>query len=432
MPILLGCSREALGRRRQPGNSLGMKFQGGIAAVALCLGVAEMHAENWPQFRGPSGDGRSGEKNLPVSWSKTEGVRWRQAIPGEGHSSPVVWGDRVFLTAALEDGSRVLMQLKAGDGSTAWQLPLFQAPKESMHRENSSASSTPVTDGERVITSFQNGERVDLRCFDFTGKQLWAIQPLRFEGEHGYGYTPIIHRDLVILDCRQEGEAATIAFDKRTGKERWRATPGLKRISHIPPLLVNVGRRDQVVVSGSNETRSYDPLSGRELWRAEGPSDVAVAGMSFGDGLVFTTAGYPARTRMAIRVDGSGDVTRSGVAWKIQRQVTYVPSPVYHEGHLYTVVDDGLLYCFDAKTGQAKWEERVGGRHRSSLVYADGKIYATNDKGKTTVFKGSPSAFEKIAENDLAEFCYATPAISGGRIYLRTGSSLYCLENSGR
>lgn len=408
-----------------------MKFQ--VLAMAAAAGLAAgASAENWPQYRGPAGDGRSNEKNLPVSWSKTEGVRWKQAIPGEGHSSPAVWGESIFLTTALPDGSRVLMQLNAGDGRVNWRLPLFQAPKESMHRENSSASSSPVTDGERVITSFQNGNRVDWRCFDFSGKELWAVKPLEFTGEHGYGYTPIIYKDLVIFDCRQEGEAATMALDKRTGQVRWRATPGKKRISHIPPLIVNNGQREQVVVSGSDETRSYDPLTGKELWRADGPSDVAVAGLSFGEGLVFATAGYPAKTRMAIRVDGSGDVTKTGVAWKTQRQVTYVPSPVYHDKHLYMVADDGLLYCFDAKTGQAKWEERLGGRHRTSLIYADGKIYATNDKGKTTVFKASPAAFEKVAENDLGEFCYATPAISEGRIYLRTGENLYCLENSRR
>jgi hypothetical protein len=231
----------------------------------------------------------------------------------------------------------------------------------------------------------------------------------------------------VILDCRQEGEAATMALDKTTGKVRWRVAPGTRRISHITPLILNDGRREQLIVSGSNETRSYDPLTGKEYWRAAGPSDVSVAGMSFGDGLVFTTAGYPARTRMAIRTDGNGDVTKTGVVWKLQRQVTYVPSPVYDQGHLYTVVDDGLLYCFDGKTGEIKWEERLGGRFRASLIYVDGKILATNDKGKTTVFRASPNAFEKIAENELGEFCYATPAISNGKIFLRTGENLFCI-----
>lgn len=400
------------------------RFFAGLGAFLLAVSV---QAENWPQFRGPRGDGRSSETNIPVAWSQSESIRWKKAIPGEGHSSPIVWNDAVFLTTAMPDGSRRLLRLKAGSGEIAWNLEVLRASRESMHRENSSASSTPATDGERIITSFQNGRRVDLRCFDLAGKELWSIQPLRFDGEHGYSYSPIFYKDLVIFDCRQEGEAATLAIDKKTGGIVWKNTPGKPRISHITPLLIDDGR-EQLIVSGSDETRSYDPATGREFWRCEGPSDVAVAGLAYGEGLVFATAGYPARTRMAIRTGGSGDVTRTGVAWKIQRQVTYVPSPVYHEGHLYTVVDDGLLFCFDAKTGAAKWEERLGGRFRSSLLLAGGRIYATNDKGKTTVFRANPSAYEKLAENDLGEFCYATPAISNGRIYLRTGANLYCVQ----
>jgi outer membrane protein assembly factor BamB len=399
-----------------------------LVAMAVFLAACS-RAENWPQFRGPSGDGRSAEKNLPVAWSNSEGIAWKQSIPGEGHSSPIVWGDSIFVTTALPDGSRLLLRLSATDGKIEWQVPVAQAPRESMHRENSSASSTPATDGERVVTSFQSGNRVDLRCYDFSGKELWAVQPLKFEGEHGYSYSPIIYQNLVILDCRQESEAATLALDKKTGKVVWRNAPGRNRISHITPLIIDDGARVQLIVSGSGETRGYDPLTGREFWRCKGPSDVAVAGLAYGEGLVFATAGYPARTRMAIKTTGNGDVTTTGVAWKLPRQVTYVPSPVYHEGHLYTVVDDGLLYCFDARTGETKWEERLGGRHRSSLIFADGKIYATDDKGKTTIFLATPAAFQKLAENDLAEFCYATPAISEGRIFLRTARQLYCIQS---
>lgn len=182
-----------------------------------------------------------------------------------------------------------------------------------------------------------------------------------------------------------------------------------------------------MVVSGSDETAAYDPASGNQIWRCEGPSDVAVAGLSYGEGMIFATAGYPARTRMAVRVSGRGDVTRTGVAWKSNRQVTYVPSPVYDRGHLYTVVDDGLLFCFDAKTGEAKWEHRLGGRFRSSLILAGGIIYATDDKGKTTLVKASPAGFEQVGQNDLGEFFYTTPAISHQRLYLRAGENLYCI-----
>jgi outer membrane protein assembly factor BamB len=182
-----------------------------------------------------------------------------------------------------------------------------------------------------------------------------------------------------------------------------------------------------LIVSGSDETASYDPVSGRQLWWCEGPSDVAVAGLAFGDGLVFATAGYPARTRMGIRIDGSGDVTESKIAWKSRRQVTYVPSPVYHKGCFYSVLDEGMLVCLDAKSGEARWEQRLAGRFRSSLVLVDGLIHATNDQGLTTIFRASPDSFQQVAVNHLNEFCYATPAISNGRLFIRTGENLYCV-----
>jgi outer membrane protein assembly factor BamB len=308
-----------------------------------------------------------------------------------------------------------------------WRKAVIAASRESMHRENSSASSTLATDGTHLITSFQVGDRVDLRCLDLDGKELWSIQPLQFEGQHGYSYSPIFHGDLVLFDCRQEGEAAVLALDKKTGKTRWRAEPGKRRISHVTPLIVSEGGREQMVVAGSDEIRSYDPASGRPLWWCRGLSDVAVAGLCHGNGMVFATAGYPTKTRMAVRTSGNGEVTGSEVAWSHRRQVSYVPSPVYHQGHLYTVIDDGFLYCFDARTGEPAWDHRLTGRFRASLVLADGRIHATNDQGVTTVFEANPAAFRPVATNELGAFCYTTPAISGGRLYLRTGEQVLCV-----
>lgn len=403
-----------------------------LPAISFILLSACASAANWPQWRGPNGDGISTETNVPVKWSATENVVWKSPLPGNGHSSPTVWADSVFLTTALRDsGERQLLRLDARTGKILWQRSVVTAPVEAMHRENSPASSTPVTDGERVFTSFQNGKRVDLQCYDFAGKQLWAQQPLAFNGEHGYSYTPLLYRDLLILDCRQEGEAALLALDKRTGKVRWRVEPSRRRISHITPLLVNDGQRQQVIVCGSDEIRSVNPDNGETWWRCRGPSDVAVAGLTYGDGLVFATAGYPERTRMGVRVDGRGDVTDTHVAWKTKRQVTYVPSPVYYDGHFYSVLDEGMVCCFNAKTGETVWDQRLEGRFRSSLVLAGENIYATNDKGVTTVFRATPRAFASVAVNDLGDFCYTTPAIANGRIYLRTGKHLFCLGQSG-
>ncbi len=399
----------------------------------MLLAGSGLGAENWPQFRGPRGDGISRETNVPVRWSTTENVQWKTAIPGEGHSSPIVWGDAVFLTSAVKgSGERFLIRLDAHTGKIVWQVNVVTAPVEKMHRENSLASSTPVTDGTHVFTSFQSGDRVDLRCFDFSGRLVWSSQPLGFDGEHGYSYSPVLLGERLFFDCRQEGEAAVLALDKRSGKILWRAEPTRKRISHAAPLIIGEGKSAQLVVCGSDEVRSYNPDSGQPIWWCKGPSDVGVAGMAFGDGLLFANSGYPTKTRMAVRVDGRGDVTDSHVAWTLRRQVTYVPSPVFHDGHLYTVDDAGVLYSFDAQTGEPKWEHRVGGRTRTSLVLAEGRIYSTNEKGVTTVFAADPTGYREAATNTLGEFSYATPAISGGRIFLRAGSSLYCIRGGGK
>ena len=395
--------------------------------LILFLLVPFSRGENWPQFRGPRGDGTSLEKDVPTRWSATDNIAWKTPVHGNGHSSPVVWENSVILTTALDDGRRTLLRFDAISGKLLWETTVVKAPRETMHRENSSASSTTATDGQNIITSFQAGNRVDLRCYDFEGKERWATQPLKFSGEHGYSYSPIIYKDLVIFDCRQEGEAATIALDLKTGKIRWRTEPKRQRISHITPLIINDGKREQLLVSGSDETASYDPSSGRQLWWCKGPSDVSVAGMCYGDGVVFTSSGYPDRSRMAIKTDGTGDVTRSGVIWRLRKQASYVPSPVYQGGYVYTVMDEGMLFCLDAKSGESKWDQRLGGRFRSSMILANGLIYVTNDKGMTTVFRATEHSFEQVAANDVREFCYTTPAISNGRIFLRTEENLICI-----
>lgn len=399
-----------------------------VLVLVLDSACSSLFAEDWPQFRGPRGDGTSLETNIPIRWSATENVLWKAPLAGEGHSSPIVWGKALFLTSVDKaSGQRFLLRFDAATGREVWRHVVLTAPTESMHRENSSASSTPATDGTRVFTSFQAGDRVDLRCFDFEGKQLWSSQPLAFAGEHGYSYSPVIHNNLLYFDCRQEGEASLLALDPSTGRVKWRGIPQRKRISHLPPLYIAEGTEPQIVACGSDEIRSYNPVTGEPLWWCQGPSDVAVAGLAYGEGLVFATAGYPEKTRMAVRTNGRGDVTSSHVAWSFKRQVSYVPSPVYYQGHLYTVLDDGMLYCFDAKTGEPRWEQRLGGRYRSSLVLTQGRIYATNDKGVTTVFQATPQAYRPISANTLGEFCYTTPAISGGRMFLRTDQHLYCI-----
>lgn len=401
-----------------------------IIAWVIVLGAPVARSENWAQWRGPKGDAISSERNVPVEWSPSQNIDWRTAIPGKGHSSPMVWNGSVFLTS-VEDRTGERLLLRIDKGKIVWQRVVLTADVESMHRENSAASSSPVTDGQFIYTSFQNGKRVDIQCYDFAGKRIWQSQPLRFAGMHGYSYTPILYGDLAIFDFAQNDEASVIALDKRTGQVRWRWDRPTREISHITPMVVSQGGSTQVVVCGSDQIRGFNPETGESLWWCDGPTAVCVAGMTFDGKSIFAAGGYPRRTRMAVDVSGRGDVTGSHVRWRTSRAATYVPSWVYHQGYLYSVIDDGMLHCFDARTGDSVWDERIGGRFRSSLVLADGNIYATNDKGATTVFRANPARFEKVAVNDLKEFCYATPAISDGQIYIRTGQNLYCIGTAG-
>lgn len=401
-------------------------------AAVLLLAVAAARGENWPQWRGPRGDGVSSEQQVPIEWSTTKNVAWKRAITGEGHSSPIVWENSVFVTTARkETNERLLLRIDAATGDLLWERVVLRADIESMHRENSAASSTPVTDGKYIFTSFQNGPRVNVQCYDYSGNQLWAVQPLSFEGMHGYSYTPVLYKDLVILDFSQNDDSAVVALDKQTGNLRWKHQRRRQEISHVAPLLVYTAGKIQLIVCGGDEIRSFNPETGESYWWCQGPTEVCVAGLSLGKDTVFANGGYPKKTRMAVRTSGRGDVTETGILWKTFREVSYVPSPVYHQGYLYTVLDDGMLHCFEAATGQSLWEERLAGRYRSSLLLAGPHIYATNDQGQTTVFLAKPDRFQSVTRNDLNEFCYSTPAIANGRLFIRTGAHLYCLAREG-
>ncbi|GMQ80476.1 MAG: PQQ-binding-like beta-propeller repeat protein [Planctomycetia bacterium] len=400
-----------------------------LGVLASCgFFATSARAANWPQWRGPGADGICAETGIPTEWSRDEHVVWRTAVPGLGHSSPIVWNGTVFLTTSFPDQQqRALVRVDAATGRILWQRVVVTAPLEHIHKENSYASSTPATDGQRVYTSFAADGRVNLQAYDFAGNKVWEARPTRFKGEHGYSYAPILWRDLLFLDCNQNDESALLALDTRTGKVRWRVDKAGREVSHVAPLVVRSAGKWQLLACGSNRIQGFDPATGTEIWSCQGPTDVCIAGLAFGDDILFAAGGYPDRTRMAVRTTGTGDVTGTHVLWKSGKAVPYVPSPVYHDGYFYSILDNGILYCFEAKTGEIAWQQRLGGRYRSSLVLVEGNLWATSDKGVTTICRASPEAYEQVAVNDLGEFCYTTPAISRGRIYVRTKDHLYCI-----
>jgi outer membrane protein assembly factor BamB len=397
-----------------------------VGVIVLLLAPA-VQAEEWPGWRGTRGDGTSTETNLPVRWSKSENIAWKTDIPGKGHSSPVVWGDRVFLTTCIEEEQkRVLLCLDRRDGKLLWQRVVLTAPLEKKHHLNSYASATPATDGKHVWVSFLAYPKMEVACYDMEGNKVWQVSPGDFHSVHGFCSPPILYKELVILNGDQDAEAWLVALDQATGKERWRTDRPNRTRSYCPPLIVDAAGRMQLVLSGSKCVASYDPDTGKQLWIIDGPTEQFVASLVYTDGLLFLTAGFPEHHIIAIRPDGSGNVTKTAIVWRDTRGASYVPSPIAHGDFFFVVSDEGMASCLEARTGKRLWMERLGHHHSASPVSVEDYLYFPADDGVTWVLKAGPK-FEVVAQNDLGEECYSSPAVSHGQIFLRTVHHLWCI-----
>ena len=402
-------------------------------------------SENWPNWRGPSGDGISLEKGIPVKWSPTENIAWRVAIPGKGHSSPVVWGNKVFLTTCLpEKEQRLLLCLDQRTGKKLWQKVVLNSPLETIHPLNSRASGTPATDGQHVFVTFMKADdrkipapnvgtqrlitpgKIIVAAYDLDGEQKWKINVGDFISAHGFNTCPVLFEDLVIINGDHDGDAYLVALERKTGRERWRIERENKTRSYATPIIREIGGRTQMILSGSLCVASYDPHNGKRHWIVDGPTEQFVASMVYNGEYVFVTAGYPERHILAIRPDGSGNVTGTHVAWRTNRGAAYVPSPIFAGPYLLVVADSGIASCLNAKTGKRHWMERLPGGHSPSTVSADGLVYFTSDRGVTTIVRPG-KMFNVIARNELGEQISASPAISQGQIFLRTHQHLYCI-----
>jgi outer membrane protein assembly factor BamB len=390
-----------------------------ILMLALLGGAPGVRADQWPMWRGPRLDGHSDEKNLPVKWSATENVAWKTPIPGRGHSSPIVWGDRVFLTTAIErDQKRMLMCLDRRNGQVMWEKEVLRAPLEQKHSLNNYASATPATDGERVYVAFLDRPNVRVVCYDMEGNEVWRVSPGTFRSMHGWAAAPILYKNLVIVNCDQDGDGYIVALDKKSGDEKWRTPRPNRTRSYCVPLIVEAGGRMQMVMTGSKCTASYDPDTGKELWLVDGPTEQFVASPVFSEGMFFITGGFPTFHYMGI--------TPQGQVVYHEKTGAYVPSPIAVGKHVYMVSDEGMGLCIDIASGNRVWSQRLGKHHRPSPVYADGLIYFLADDGEMFVIRASPK-FEVVARNSIGEECFASPAISRGQIFIRTVGNLYCI-----
>jgi outer membrane protein assembly factor BamB len=399
-----------------------------LTLAFLLIAALPVSAENWPMWRGPRMDGTSMERDLPTKWSATENVAWKTELPGGGHASPIVWGDRVFTVAALADTQeRQLHCLDRQNGALLWQTTVIKAAPEHIHRLNSLASSTPATDGERVFTAFLDGRTAVVAAHDFSGKEVWLKRVGAFSSTHGFCSSPILFKDKVIVNCDHDGDGYIVALARKDGRELWRIARPNKTRSYCAPLIREAAGRTQMVLSGTKCVTSYDPNDGKLIWMIDGPTEQFVASLVFNEraNLFFLTAGYPQHHILAIRPDGVGNVTNTHIAWRTQKGAAYVPSPIAEGDYFLMTSDSGTGECFDAASGKLQWEERFGEQH-ASLVSAAGLVYFLNDQGVMNVVRPGPT-FDLVARNELGERTFASPALSEGRIFIRGDQHLFCI-----
>lgn len=408
-----------------------------LACLGFLLG-SPVRAENWPEFRGPTGQGLA-TKGLPTEWNATKNVVWKQPLPGLGWSSPIVWEGKVFLTASVPvansqngDQSLTALCLDGKTGKLLWEKEVFRqdgkkAPR--IHEKNSHASPTPLTDGQRLYVHFGHQGTAAL---DLNGKLLWQQTGLRYDPVHGNGGAPVLVGGLLVFCSDGFDQQFVAALDRTTGKQVWktdRESDSFKKFSFGTPLVIAVKEKQQIVSPGAGAVCAYDPVNGKEIWRVNyGDGYSVVPRPVFGDGLVFLSTGYDTPEFLAIRADGTGDVTKSHVAWNLKKGAPLTPSPLLVGDELYLVSDLGIASCLNARTGKVHWQERIGGAHSASPLHADGKVYCQSEEGVGTVLKAGKK-FEVLARNNLGERTLASYAAADGVLFIRTEKHLYRIDS---
>jgi len=405
-------------------------------AIAMVSHTGEAK-KYWPHWRGPSVQGIVEGKGYVDRWSETENVLWKVPVSGRGHSSPIVWGDRIFLTTAEPDGSRrSVLSFRRSDGKLLWDTPVPPSAAERLYQKNSYASSSPTTDGELVYAYFGNSGVV---AVNFSGKVVWHVSLGTIDLYHGPGGSPVLYRDRIILFQdqmnfgRDRGSEPTpgfiVALDKKTGRELWRKNRS-PRPGWGSPIAVQVGNRVEIIVSSGRSIDAYDPDTGELLWTVKGNMPETIPTPVVGNGMVYCSSGRAGPT-FAVRPGGKGDVTSSHVVWTSPKGSPFVPSPLVQGDYLYTINDmASIASCHNARTGEVVGQLRLGEARRegfsASPVVVEGKVYFTNDDGETFVLSAAPD-FKLLHINRIGATMLASPALVDGRWYFRTASHLICV-----
>ena len=421
----------------------------GVLLVAVLL-PAVAFCENWPEWRGPRRDGTTTEKNLPLKWSVTENVKWKAALPGPGNSTPIVWENKVFVTQAVEDeGKRLLMCFDRTSGKKLWEKGTVYAGKEVSHDTNPQCSSSPATDGQRVIAWFGSA---GVFCYDLDGKELWKRDLGKHEHEWGYAASPVIHGDLVFLNFGPGKNSFLVAMKKESGEEVWRYDIEEKHSKDrkdgfagqdsgvtgtwSTPIIVKAEEREDLVMTVGDKMIGLDPKTGKEIWFCRGLNPLIYSSPVFGEGLIVANGGFHGPD-MAVRPGGKGDVTATHKVWEGGRTANRLGSAVIKDGHMFLPTMPGMAECIELKTGKTIWNERIRGSGAkndtwSSMVLAGDNIYVVNQSGDTIVLRASPK-FEILQVNSIGnEMCNASIALSDGDIFIRTHENLWCVSGATR
>jgi outer membrane protein assembly factor BamB len=437
-----------------------------VVVAGLAAGAACVAAEDWPQWRGPAGNAVSAEQELPAEWGPQKSLAWKAKLAGFGASSPIVWGDTVVVTSqigsasvaggshpllarddrslagresamsgarmpATEGAKGVLLVVEAFDRSSGRRLWEHRTPATGefpeLHEKHNLATPTPATDGERIIAWFGNGQVVAL---NMQGKLLWArhlgAEVAPFHNPWGHGSSPVLCRDLVILLCDHRPASYLLALDKRSGAQRYKVDRGSGRTAHSTPLIYPAPAGEEMLINSSERIDVYDPASGKLLWHAGSERQTPIPTAVFHEGLVYLSRGYRNSDYLALKPGGRGAVDASHVLWRAPGGASYVPSILQYLGLLYLTNEVGVVTCADAATGQTVWRHRLGGVFFASPVAGDGKVYLVSETGVTFVLRAGRRA-DVLAENDLGERFIASPAIAGGRLFLRSDGTLFAI-----
>ena len=410
-----------------------MKTYAVLGLVLAMTGLGRA-MENWPQFRGPDGQGHADEAKLPTMWSTNQNVTWRTALPGTGWSSPVVWSNQIWMTTATEGGRSLrALCVDKTNGKLLHDVEIFKRDKPmEIQTKNSHASPTPVIEDGRVYVNFGTSGTACLATD--SGKILWRSTELQLDHLVGPGSSPVLYKDLLVLTCDGSDVQYVAALHKDTGKLAWktprsgklREKPDVKK-AYCTPLTVPVSGQDQLIIPGADWVYGYEPLTGKELWRVGYQGFSTVPRPVVGHGMVYICTGFMQSELWAIRLGGTGDVTQSHVVWKITKKMPLKPSPLLVGDELYVVSDTSNLTCVDAQTGKVLWEHRLGGNFSASPIIADGHIYFSSEEGKTSVLAPGRE-FKLLATNELKERIMTSPAVSGNTLFLRTDKALYRIE----